>query len=243
MMEKEKRTRVLGVVHARGGSKRVPLKNLKLLAGRPLVTYIIEAALRATWIDRLIVSTDHSEIARVSKSWGAEVPFRRPENLSEDVPSEWVTQHAVRFVEEEERAEIAVAVTLQPTTPFCTAEDIDACIARLMDTGADSVVSVCEIRERPEWMVRLEGDRAVSFLGLTIKGNLGVSQKLPRLYLPNGGIYATRRDILMEQGLIMGADTRAVVMDLDRSIDIDEPIDFTVAEVLAQKMVPAGGLL
>src|SRR2546426_8771334 len=92
---------ILGVIHARGGSKRIPLKNLKLLAGRPLLSYMVEAAMESRLLDRVIVSTDHPEIARIAREGGAEVPFLRPAELAEDVPSELVTQHAIRFVEAE----------------------------------------------------------------------------------------------------------------------------------------------
>lgn len=115
---KDRKTKVLGVIHARGGSKRIPLKNIKILNGKPLIAYIISAALKAKTIDRLIVSTDHPDIIRISKEYGAEVPFIRPKDISEDVPSELVTQHAVNFIEQEEGRQIEIAVTFQPTTPF-----------------------------------------------------------------------------------------------------------------------------
>src|SRR5207237_9204888 len=90
---------VLGVIHARSGSPRSPLKKMKLLAGRSLIAYLVEAAMESRLLDRLVVSTDHPEIARIAREYGAEVPFVRPAELAEDVASELVTQHAVRFVE------------------------------------------------------------------------------------------------------------------------------------------------
>src|SRR3990172_9553714 len=92
---------VIGVIHARGGSKRIPLKNIKLLAGRPLISYMVEAAVESRLLDRVIVSTDHPDTARIAREYGAEVPFMRPADLAEDVASELVTQHAVRFIEEQ----------------------------------------------------------------------------------------------------------------------------------------------
>jgi CMP-N-acetylneuraminic acid synthetase len=169
------------------------------------------------------------------------VPFRRPAELAEDVPSELVTQHAVRFLEDQ-GYRVDIAVTLQPTTPFIQAEDIDACVNKLVATGADSVITVSPVRERPEWMVRLgEGERMEPLMNHWWSGEEGISQNLPRLYVPNGGAYATRRDVLMLQNRIIGADARAVVMPLERSVDIDEPIDFALAETWLAERAGAKG--
>ncbi len=227
---------VVGVVHARGGSKRVPLKNIKELAGKPLVAYIIQAALKAKTINRVIVSTDHPEIIKISKAYGAEVPFVRPKELAEDVPSELVTKHAVNYLEEVENYPISVAVTLQPTTPFCLPEDIDGCINELLSSGADSVISAQEITERPEWMFHIdESGYAHNTQRDKIEGDVGVSQKLPKLYIPNGGVYATRRDVLFSQNVLIGNKTRLWIMPRERSVDIDNPIDFLYAEFLIEQ--------
>lgn len=225
------------MVHARGGSKRIPLKNLKLLNGKPLVTYIIKAALDAKCLDRLIVSTDHPEVARVSRESGAEVPFVRPAELAEDVPSELVTQHAIRFVEEQDSRPVDVAVTFQPTTPFCRPQDIRACVEELIASGADSVITATPIHERPEWMFSQNGqDWAKTFLGTVLQGEIGVSQSLPKLYMPNGAVYATTRKVLFEQGRLIGDKTRLVIMPRELSVDIDDPIDFIVAEAVGKTL-------
>ena len=230
---------VLGVIHARGGSKRIPLKNMKLLAGRPLISYLVEAAMESRLLDRLIVSTDHPEIARIAREYGAEVPFVRPAELAEDVASELVTQHAVRFVEAEGYA-VQIALTMQPTTPFCSAEDIDACIRKMLETDLDTVFTGCEVHERPEWMYRRDQSsegRVIPFTGRLVQGDAGISQRLPKLYIPNGAVWATRRAVLMEQGLITGPKAGIVVMGRERSVDIDEPIDFIVAEAIAAELL------
>lgn len=232
--------KVAAVIHARGGSKRIPLKNAKLLAGRPLVSYMIEAAKNAKRVDRVIVSTDHPEIIRISKEYGAEVPFVRPRDISEDVASELVTQHAVRFLEENDNYPVDIAVTLQPTTPFCTPDDIDGCIDTLVGSDADSVISVCEISQRPEWMFYINKDSyAELLLKSELKGDIGISQTLPKLYTPNGAVYATRRDVLFGQNSIFGKKIKLWVMSRERSVDIDEPIDFELAELTAKKLVTA----
>ena len=230
---------VLGVIHARGGSKRIPLKNMKLLAGRPLISYLVEAAMESRLLDRLIVSTDHPEIARIAREYGAEVPFVRPAELAEDVASELVTQHAVRFVEAEGYA-VQIALTMQPTTPFCSAEDMDACIQKMLETDLDTVFTGCEVHERPEWMYRRDQSsegRVIPFTGRLVQGDAGISQRLPKLYIPNGAVWATRRAVLMEQGLITGPKAGIVVMSRERSVDIDEPIDFIVAEAIAAELL------
>lgn len=227
---------IVGIIHARGGSKRIPLKNIKPLAGRPLIAYAIEAALESRRLHRVIVSTDHPETARIAKEYGAEVPFMRPADLAEDVASELVTQHAVRFLEDHGYP-VRIVLTMQPTTPFCTGEDIDACVAKLLEADLDTVFTACEVHERPEWMYRAESDRVVPLTGRLVQGDRGVSQTLPKLYIPNGAVWATRRDVLMKQGLITGPKAAAVIMPRERSVDIDEPIDFLVAEVVANELL------
>jgi len=227
---------VIGVIHARGGSKRIPLKNIKMLAGRPLISYMVEAAVESRLLDRVIVSTDHPDIARIALEYGAEVPFMRPADLAEDIASELVTQHAVRFIEEQ-GGRVSIALTMQPTTPFCTSEDIDACIAKMLETDLDTVFTACEIHERPEWMYRLNGALALPFTGILVQGDAGISQKLPKLYIPNGAVWATRRSVLMEQNLITGPHSGIVIMSRERSVDIDEPVDFITAEAMANELM------
>jgi CMP-N-acetylneuraminic acid synthetase len=128
---------------------------------------------------------------------------------------------------------VGVAVTIQPTTPFTKGADIDMCVRKLLETGADSVITVAPIRERPEWMVQLgQGERLAWTTGIVPEGAANVSQNLPELFIPNGGVYATRRSVVIERGEIFGSDTRAVIMTLEASVDIDEPIDFLVAEAV-----------
>ena len=229
----------VGIIHARGGSKRVPLKNLRPLGGKPLIAWVVEAACRSARLSRVIVSTDHDEIARAAEAHGAEVPFRRPADLAEDVPSELVSQHAVRTLETDGRR-IDIAVTIQPTTPFVEAEHIDACVALVAEADADMALTVSAVRERPEWMLRLGADgRLEPFTGRWWTAEEAVSQSLPRLFTPNGGVYATKRDVLMNDSLIVGRHSRAVEMTLEQSVDIDEPIDFLIAEAVLRKR--AGG--
>jgi len=225
---------VVGVVHARGGSKRVPMKNVKPLVGLPLVGWIVRAARKSALIDRLIISSDHPDIIRIAVENGAQAPFVRPAALAEDVPSEMVTQHAIEFIEKEAGRKVDIAVTFQPTTPFCTTEDIDATIRLVLDhADLDSAFTAKPIHERPEWMFRLKDHRAELFTGGSLRGERGVFQSLEPLFIPNGACYATRREVLFGQNLVIAARTGLCKMSLERSVDIDEPIDFTLAEAVA----------
>jgi CMP-N,N'-diacetyllegionaminic acid synthase len=227
---------VVAVIHARGGSVRVPLKNIRPLAGTPLVEWTIEAAL-ASRCDRVIVSTDHDAIAEVARSAGADVPFRRPADISEDVASELVTQHAIAFHEHETGKPVDIAVTIQPTTPFLKAADIDACIEMLQrDSALKSVFTAGPVHERPEWMfVRDDRGHATKFLAGVLRGDIGISQTLPALWHPNGGAYATRREVLFDDSIIIATPCGIHPMSAWASVDIDTESDFLYAEMVAQK--------
>lgn len=227
---------IVAVLHARGGSVRVPLKNIRPLAGTPLVVWTIEAAL-ASRCDRVIVSTDHDGIAEVARSAGADVPFRRPSDISEDVASELVTQHAIAFHERETGKRVDLALTIQPTTPFLKATDINACIEMLeRDSELKSVFTAGPIHERPEWMfARDVRGHATKFLEGVLRGDVGISQNLPPLWHPNGGAYATRRDVLFDENLIIAAPCGIHPMSEWSSVDIDTEADFVYAELIAQR--------
>jgi len=224
---------VVGIIPARSGSRRLPDKNIAKLGGRPLIYYTIREALRAKTLDRVVVSTDSPRYAEIARRYGAEVPFLRPPKISGDVDTVLVLKHAVGHLERGGYP-VDVVVTLQPTSPFRKAEDIDNCVNKLLETGADSVVSVREIKEPPAWMFRLEGDRMVPFLEGTDTAGLGgmIFQDLPRLVIPNGAVYATRRDVVVREGRIYGRDCRAYVMPPERSIDIETKEDLILAEAI-----------
>lgn len=228
---------VVAVIHARGGSVRVPLKNIRPLCGKPLIVWTIEAALNSN-CERVIVSTDHDTIAEISMKAGADVPFRRPPDISKDVASELVTQHAVSFHENETGRTVDIAVTIQPTTPFLTANDINGCINMLMaDNTLDSSFTAGPIHQRPEWMFHRDGNgHARKYVDGLLQGDMGVSQLLPPLWHPNGGAYATRRHALFEKSLIISNPCGIQQMTDMASVDIDNEIDFVIAEAVAKKL-------
>jgi CMP-N-acetylneuraminic acid synthetase len=195
------------------------------------VCHAIDAGLGAALVDRVLVSTDDPEIAAAAREAGAETPFLRPAALAtDDTPTLPVLQHAVRWLEES-GATVTAVVVLQPTSPLRTAADVDAAVRAFLESGADSVASVCEVDHSPYWMQRLHGDRLVPFAP---EGMAYVRrQDLPPVYRLNGAIYVARRAVVMEQARVMGADTRAYVMDRQHSIDIDDELDFQLAELVA----------
>lgn len=224
---------ILGIITARGGSRRVPLKNIKLLGGKPLIAYSIEAAHSSNLLDRLIVSSDHPEIISIAKQYGAEVPFVRPKELAEEVPSELVVQHAVNYMEEIEKMAVDIVVAIQPTTPFIKGVDIDACINLVKNNGFDSSFSCRLITEPPQWMFRkLPNGGGEPFIAGSIKGNRGIFQELEELYIPNGGIYVTKKDALFRENVLITKKVGLYVMPHERSVDIDEQMDFLFAEFL-----------
>ena len=149
--------KIVAIIPARGGSVGVPLKNIRDLNGRPLIEYTIEGAINSEVFDRVIVSTDHDGIKEASLKAGAEVPFRRPADISEDVETELVLQHAVTFLEDNNYYPDAIAL-LQPTSPFRSIKTIQDAVKILKgNLDADSVVAVNNVQGyRPEWMLKLD---------------------------------------------------------------------------------------
>ena len=180
--------RILAVIPARGGSKRLPKKNLIDLAGKPLIAWSIEAALQSKYIDHVVVSTDHEEIAAVSKRYGADVPFMRPNDLATDTASSIdVVLHAIHHtVSIGEQYELLML--LQPTSPLRTVNDIDNALRQLIKRDDDAVISVCEAECPPEWFY--EVDDNLSMDGLFVGSNMKLrSQESLKYYRPNGAIY------------------------------------------------------
>ena len=226
---------MLGVIPARGGSKGVPRKNVRLVCGKPLIAYTIEAALAAgDVLDRVIVSTDDDEIASLARSHGAEVPFTRPAELSGDrVPMVPVLQHAVREAEAAGGHRYDWVCLLQPTAPFRTAEDIRAAVALGRGGGCDSVISVVQVfAVHPMLMKQIQDDRLVPYCVPEPEGTRR-QDYAPPAYMRNGALYLTRRDVLMNRGSIWGDVIRPMVMPDDRSVSVDSELDMKLVELLA----------
>lgn len=225
--------RVLGIVTARGGSKGIPGKNLAPLMGRPLLAYTADAARGARLLTRTILSTDDPQIAAAGQEMGLAVPFLRPAVLAADeTPTVPVLQDAVRRLEAEGESYDAI-LTLQPTNPLRTPDDIDGAIELLDVTGADSVISFVNTGERhPARMKYIEADGRVIDPPFAEEFEGQRRQDLPKLFLRDGAIYLTRRNVLMSDGSLKGRDCRAWIMPEDRSCNIDTPFDLWLTEQL-----------
>jgi CMP-N-acetylneuraminic acid synthetase len=223
--------KIIAIIPARGGSKGIPRKNIKLLGGKPLIAYSIEAAVKSRYIDRVIVSTEDEEIAEISKKYGAEVIERPLELAQDDTPSLPVFQHVIKYLEEAEKIHPKIIVILQPTSPLRLVEDVDATVEKFLQSNCNSVVSLCEVEHPPHWMYTLsEEDRVMPI----IEGAEKVTrrQDAPKVYRLNGAVYVAYRDIIMEENKVLGNDTRAYIMPPGRSIDIDTEIDLKLAELM-----------
>lgn len=227
--------KAIAIIHARGGSKRIPLKNLKLLGGKPLLAYPILLCQKLPWIERIIVSTDHEGIREEALKWGAAVPFKRPADISEDVPSELVTEHALRFFQETEKILPEFVLTLTPATPFTTSEQLQEAFDLLIKNPSwDAVTTVRKTAEHPEWMLRrdpLSGEIS-TLLGNPLDGKYNVSQNLEKLHYPTGSFWINRSESFLNKPSLYGSRWGAIEVDPRQTVDIDLPQDLERAEEL-----------
>jgi CMP-N-acetylneuraminic acid synthetase len=228
--------KILGVVTARGGSKGIPGKNLKLLAGKPLITYTLEAAAASRVFDRVILSTDDRSIADVARGQGCEVPFRRPAELARDeTPHLPVMQHAIAWLRDREAYQPDAVMILQPTSPLRRPEDIRDAAQMLRDSNADSVLTVSEVSRHmhPMRMLRVADDGSATLFvtGEPVRCRINRRQELPGAWVMNGAIYAFRTAVLFaDEPSLYGDRTMALKMPAPFGISIDEPEDWAAAE-------------
>ena len=234
-------TAILCIIPARGGSKGVPRKNIRLLNGKPLIAYTIEAALQSRTVKRLVVSTDDQEIAMISREYGADVPFLRPSEYANDTAKAIdVVRHMLIEMEKLDNCEYPIVVYLEPPSPFRLAEDIDACVEMFLDNDPGSVVSVHAANQyHPILMKKI------------VSGQLkpiwkdepeGVPRQLyqPIAYMRNGAVYVIRRENIL-QGIFYGDPIKPYVMPEERSVCIDSMLDWYTAEAMARSDSERGG--
>lgn len=227
--------KVLVIIPARGGSKGIPRKNLRLLEGKPLIVWTIQAAQKAALVDRLVVSTEDEEIARVSAEAGAEV-IPRPAKLAQDTThTEPVLRHALDYLREKEGYQPEVVVLLQCTSPLRGASIIDQGIRRLAETGCDCVLSVAPLGH---WHLRGEIGPQGEWQPEYVYAERAFSQRVSHKYSENGALFVLRREVLETYGNRLGGDVRALVMDPLHSVDIDRPEDLQTAERLLEALGP-----
>ena len=235
----EVRPRVMALVPARGGSKGIPRKNMRLLAGKPVVAYAVEVGLAARLVDRVVCSTDDAEIGEVARAAGADVPFLRPPELAQDTTEDWaVFAHALRWFERHEGWVPDLVVNLRPTSPLRRAGHVDSAIRLLLDTCVDSVKSVCLARQHPHkmWLMAPDGGRRMEpYLRTFFRLHRGPDvprAELEPVYWQNGVVDVTHRSVILEQGAMIGPRVAGLVTEPEDSVDLDTELDFALAELL-----------
>jgi len=220
---------ILGIIPARGGSKGVLRKNIRLVGGIPLIAHTINAAKGSVKLTSFVTSTEDEKIADISREYESEV-IKRPLELAGDrTPMIPVIESVLSTVESTMGYQDYI-VLLQPTTPMRSSDDIDNAISIILNTGADSVISVYQVEDHhPSRMYNIIDNRVVPY---TTEPPGSLRQELPPVYHRNGAIYAFKRSLLQEKGIIIGADTRPYIMPRERSINIDDELDLAFADFL-----------
>jgi CMP-N-acetylneuraminic acid synthetase len=226
----------IAIITARGGSKRLPNKNILDLNGKPLIAWTIEAAKKCNFINEVVVSTDSLEIKKIAEQHGASVPFIRSEKLSNDTASSFdVVKHCLDFHQAQFKLNFDYIILLQPTSPLRTHIDIENAVKLLKEKNADAIVSVCETEHSPLWTNNIDSTLSMdNFLRDEVKNNR--SQDLPKHYRLNGAIYICKiSELLKQKTFFLEKSIFAYIMHQERSIDIDTLVDFKMAEFLLKK--------
>jgi len=226
--------KLLALIPARGGSKRLPRKNILDFCGKPLIAWTIEAALKSKYVDHVVVSTNDNDISNISSKYGADVRFTRPNNISQDhSTSVEVVEHALKKLEES-GCHYEYVILLQPTSPFRTSIHIDAAVELLVKRNSSAIISVTKTINNPLWANTIpENGSMDNFIQEDIKNKR--SQDLPIFYELNGAIYLINsRKILEENTFFLKKGVFSYEMDRISSIDIDTNYDFLIASLIAE---------
>jgi N-acylneuraminate cytidylyltransferase len=225
---------IVGMIFARGGSKGVPRKNIRLLAGKPLIAYAIEAARNVRLIERIVVSTEDPEIAQIGRQWGAEVPFLRPAELAADDSPEWLAwQHAIRALEElSPTRRLDVLVCVPTTSPLRAPEDVEACIRVLLEGSADLVITVTPARRSPYFNMVVIEEGYARLVNRPPAGHVFRRQDAPAVFDITTVAYAARRDYVLQASSPLEGTVKAVIVPESRALDIDSELDLKFAEFL-----------
>ena len=228
--------RILGTICARGGSKGIKDKNIRELAGKPLIAYTIEAFKKWGKADRIVCSTDSEKIAENAKNYGAEIPFTRPKELAtDDAPKLKVIQHIVTFCEKQENKKYDIIVDLDPTAPLRKQKYIDEAFNKFIKYNANNLYSVCLARKNPYFnMVELDEK---GYTHLCKESSVARRQDAKPVYEMNASIYIYKRDYLLKTNTIHSNKTIIYEMPDIASIDIDSELDFKFAEFLLENGV------
>ena len=224
--------KVLAFIPARAGSKGIKNKNIIDLAGKPLISYTINAAKKSKYIDKVIVSTDGEKIADVAKKYGADVPFFRPKELAEDTSN--VITAIIYTIKELKKIgeEYDILVLLQPTSPFRSEQHIDEALEMLINNNLPSLLSVCETDKNPTLIRTLDKDKMIKPI---IESDISLRQQMDKYYILNGAIYINYvKDI--KENRYLKDNEYGYIMDKYHSLDIDEPIDLEIANLYINKL-------
>ena len=228
--------KAIGFVFARGGSKGLPGKNLKELAGKPLIAHAIDVAKASPWIERVVVSTEDPQIALTARNYGADIPFMRPAELASDTAAEWLAwQHAIRTLHDAGE-EFDTFVSIPATSPLRTQADLDRCIELLNKhrDDTDIVISVCEAHRSPWFnMVTVDADGKADLV-MTGEDRVHRRQDAPVVFDVTTVAYAATTDFVMSASSIFEGRVKAAVIPVENSVDIDTEQDFLQAEFLLQ---------
>ncbi len=223
--------RILAVITARSGSKGIPDKNIKHFAGKPLVYWTIKEALKSKYIDKLIASTDNQKIAAICRRFGAAAPFLRPNALAMDKANSMdALRHAYNFFKAKQEY-FDLILLLQPTSPLRKTEDIDGAIKFLFEKKAKAVISVARAFISPLWVNKLPQNKCMKDFLAKQAANKN-RQALPEYFQLNGAVYLGFSECVLKNNSFFGPRTFAYLMPRERSIDIDDMIDFKLAELL-----------
>lgn len=227
---------VVALICARGGSKGLPGKNIRPLAGRPLIAWSIAQARAVPRIGRIIVSTDSEPIAAVAREAGAEVPFMRPAQLARDDSPEWLAwRHALNYLKESAGAYPDALMAVPATAPLRACADLENCLDEYEEGGADVVITVTEARRNPYFsMVKRDADGTVSLV-IRPQGAVFRRQDAPVVYDITPVAYVVRPEFVMTRNGIFEGRVRPVQIPAERAVDIDTLVDFTIAECLLFK--------
>jgi CMP-N-acetylneuraminic acid synthetase len=239
-MPEVKKPKVLGVIGARSGSKSIPHKNIRDLAGKPLFAWIADAAKQSKYVSRIVMSTNSPEYAKLANEYGVETPFLRPAELSTDKVPDWdYLYHAALWLKDNERWQADIILRLPPTTPLCLTEHIDGSVELLLnDPQADSSRTVVTAAKHPYKLWRANGDYLAPFLSEEFTG-FKDAHNMPRQSFPQAyshvDVIALRWETLVDKKAMAGEKVRFYPIQKENSIDIDTETDFLLAELLLKK--------
>ncbi len=233
----EKDLNIVAFIFARGGSKGVPGKNIRPLDGKPLIAHSIDAGRRSKWIKRIIVSTDDYKIAEIASRYGAEIPFMRPMELSQDNSPEWAAwQHALKQLSNENLKPIDVFISLPATSPLRSVKDVDKCISMLVNNpGTDLVITVKKASRHPSFNMVVIDETGYAHIALPSKKVINCRQLAPTIYDMTTVAYAAKPEFILNSKSLFDGNVKAVVVPEERAVDIDTELDFQFAEFLIKK--------